>query len=246
MSFPAVVHGEWIKVRSLRSTTGSLISIFFATTAVSVLICATLSRSESGGADFDPVRISYDGLSFGQLAAITFGAMAMAGEYRNAGIQVSLAAVPNRGLFYAAKLAVVGGLALVVGLVTSLVCFLSGQALIGAGVGIGDRGALRAVIGCGLYFACVALLATGLAALLRSVTGVLTLLIPLFLFLPFVIGDVSGDGSIADFFPDSAGRQILVQDPSGALGPWTGMAVLAGWAAAAVLAGWFALRRRDA
>jgi hypothetical protein len=37
----------------------------------------------------------------------------------------------------------------------------------------------------------------------------------------------------------------MLQDPAGPLGPWSGMAVLAGWTAAAVSAGWLALRHRD-
>jgi ABC-2 type transport system permease protein len=248
VSFPAVVHAEWIKIRSLRSLAGSLMSVFLATAGFSILVCAALGRPEPGVTDFDPVLFSYYGLNFGQMAALTFGAIAMAAEYKNAGIRVSLAAVPNRGLFYAAKLAVVGGPAFVVGLVTSLTCFLSGQALIdkGFGIGIGDPGALRAVVGCALYFALISLLSAGLAALLRSVTGALSLLVPLFLILPFVIGDVSRDSSAAEFLPDRAGQQILLQDPAGTLGPWSGMAVLAVWSALATAAGWWALRRRDA
>ncbi|WP_406264701.1 ABC transporter permease [Streptomyces sp. NBC_00191] len=247
MSFSAVVHAEWIKIRSLRSLTGSLMSLFLATAGFSILFCATLGRPEPGVTDFDPVVFSYYGLNFGQMAALTFGAIATAAEYKNAGIRISLAAVPNRALFYTAKLAVVGGLACAVGLVTSLTCFLSGQALMdrGFGIGIGDPGALRSVAGCALYFALISLLSAGLAALLRSVTGALSLLVPLFLILPFVIGDVSGD-SAAEFLPDRAGQQILLQDPSGTLGPWSGMAVLAAWTALAVTAGWWALCRRDA
>ncbi|MET7617158.1 ABC transporter permease [Streptomyces sp. NPDC005408] len=248
VSFPAVVHAEWIKVRSLRSLSASLMSVFLATAGLSILVCSTLGRPEPDVTDFDPVLFSYYGLNLGQMAALTFGAIAMAAEYKNAGIRVSLAAVPNRALFYAAKLAAVGGLALIVGMITSLTCFFSGQALMdkGLGIGIGDPGALRAVVGCALYFMLISLLSAGLAALLRSVTGALSLLVPLFLILPFVIGDVSNDSGAADFFPDRAGQQVLLQDPSGSLGPWSGLGVLASWSALAVAAGWWALRRRDA
>lgn len=248
MSFPAVLHTEWIKVRSLRSLVGSLLTVPVATAGLSLLICAALGRPQPGSTDFDPVLFSYYGLNFGQLAAIIFSVMAMAGEYKNAGIRISLAAVPNRTLFYGAKLAVIGGCVLAVGLVASLISFLGGQALMdrGFGMGIADPGALRAVVGCAFYLALISLLSAGAAALLRSVTGALSLLVPLFLIVPFVVGDVSQGGSGADFLPDRAGQQVLLQHPVGTLGPWSGMAVLAAWTALAAGAGWWALRRRDA
>lgn len=77
-------------------------------------------------------------------------------------------------------------------------------------------------------------------------TGALSLLVPLFLILPFLIVDVSRDSSAAEFLPDRAGQQILLQDPAGTLGPGSGMAVLAVWSALATAAGWWALRRRGA
>ncbi|MFJ8309782.1 MULTISPECIES: ABC transporter permease [unclassified Streptomyces] len=248
MSYPAVLHTEWIKIRSLRSLVGSLLTVPVATAGLSLLMCGSLGRPERGSTNFDPILFSYYGLNFGQLAAIIFGVIAMAGEYKNAGIRISLAAVPNRGLFYGAKLALVGGCVLAVGLVASLISFLGGQALMdkGFGIGIGDPGALRAVMGCALYLALISVLAAGVGALLRSVTGALSVLVPLFLIVPFVVGDVSQGGGAADFLPDRAGRQVLLQDPAGTLGPWSGMAVLAGWTALAAAAGWWALRRRDA
>ncbi|WP_406509597.1 ABC transporter permease [Streptomyces sp. NBC_00212] len=248
MSFPAVLHTEWIKVRSLRSLVGSLLTVPVATAGLSLLVCAALGRPQPGSTDFDPVLFSYYGLNFGQLAAIIFSVIAMAGEYKNAGIRISLAAVPDRTLFYGAKLAVIGGCVLAVGLVAGLISFLGGQALMdrGFGIGIADPGALRAVVGCAFYLALISLLSAGVAALLRSVTGALSVLVPLFLIVPFVVGDVSQGGSGADFLPDRAGQQVLLQHPVGTLGPWSGMAVLAAWTALAAGAGWWALRRRDA
>ncbi|WP_328581226.1 ABC transporter permease [Streptomyces sp. NBC_00370] len=248
MSLPAAAHAEWLKVRSLWVLPSSLTGAFLVTTVFSLLICGTLGPDDTAGADFDPLLLSYAGLSFGQLAAIVFGAVAMASEYRAGAIQVSLAAVPDRRAFYTAKLAVVAVLALAVGLVTGLVCFVGGQALIGTefGIGLGDQAAPRAILGCGLYLTCVSLLAAGVAAVLRSVAGTLSVLVPVFLLLPFVLGDVSGNGKAADFFPGQAGQRMLVLDPSGTPGAWTGLAVLIGWTAATVLAGGLALRRRDA
>ncbi|MDQ1010663.1 ABC-2 type transport system permease protein [Streptomyces sp. V4I23] len=215
-----------------------------APSASATLSVRPVLRSEPG---FDPVHSSFFGLNFGRIAAICFGSIAVAGEYRDGGIRVSLAAVPRRGVFWAGKIAVVGLLSLTVGLATGAACFALGQTLLGDhGVDIGAPGALRAVVGCGLYLALITLFAAGLAALLRSAPAVMGILIPFLLMLSFVLGDVSQGGSWVDFLPDRAGQQILLQEPDGPLGPWTGTGVLVLWVAAALRAGGRRLMRRDA
>ncbi|MEU9012940.1 ABC transporter permease subunit [Streptomyces sp. NPDC048479] len=247
VSITPVVHSEWLKIRSVRSLGATLGSVFLATVAFSLLMCATLGTEETGKTDFDPLRSSFFGLNFGQVAAICFGALAVSGEYKNGAVRISLAAVPRRGAFYAAKLAVIGGLALLVGLATSLTCFLAGQAFLGdRGVSLVAPGALRVVVGCGIYLALVTLFSAGLAAVLRSRPAVMGILIPFLLMLSFVLGDISEDGGIVEFLPDRAGRQVLLQESTGTLGPWSGLGVLGLWVAAALWAGWQSLHRRDA
>ncbi|MER5437651.1 ABC transporter permease [Streptomyces sp. NPDC002790] len=244
MSPTAVLHSEWIKVRSLRGSFGSLLAVFIATLAVTILAFATIGQAEAddGG---DLLFEAFYALNFGQIAVLAFGATAVSSEYLNNALRVSLAAVPNRNRFYAAKMAVVGASALVVAMVTSFASFLVGQAFMGPyALGLGDPGALRACVGGGVYLALMALLAAGLTAVLRSAVAVLSILVPFLLIVSFVVGDIAG--SAADYLPDRAGQQILHQHTEGSLGPWTGLAVTALWAAAAVLAGWWAVRRRDA
>ncbi|NWF28447.1 ABC transporter permease [Streptomyces sp. PKU-EA00015] len=247
LSVRPVLRSEWLKIRTVRSQCLTLASVFAATVGFSALMCATFSAEELSEPGFDPVHSSFFGLNFGQIAAVCFGSIAVAGEYRDGGIRVSLAAVPRRGVFWAGKIAVVGLLSLAVGLATSAACFALGQTLLGDdGVGIGAPGALRAVVGCGLYLALITLLAAGLAALLRSAPAVMGILIPFLLMLSFVLGDVSQGGGWVDFLPDRAGQQILLQEPDGPLGPWTGTGVLVLWVAAALWAGGRRLMRRDA
>ncbi|MGX1883060.1 ABC transporter permease [Streptomyces sp. NPDC055287] len=245
MPTTAALHSEWIKVRSMRSTVGSLASVFAVTIAITVLASAPVGRAEADSADYDPVLGTFYALNFGQIAAIAFGTTAVSSEYVNGALRTSLTAVPDRSRFYAAKMALVAGPALAVGLVTGFAAFLAGQAFMGEyAIGLGDPGVLRACVGCGIYLALMALFAAGLTTLLRSGVAVLSLLIPFILIVSFVIGDVA-EGAAA-YLPDRAGQLVLQQDPTGSLGPWTGLAVTAAWAAAAVLAGWWALRRRDA
>ncbi|NBE53703.1 ABC transporter permease [Streptomyces boluensis] len=245
MNATAVLHSEWIKLKSLRGTAGSLLAVLLVTVGITALAFATIGRSEADNAGAEPVYDAFYALNFGQIAAITFGATAVSSEYVGGALRVSLAAVPRRGLLYAAKAAVVGALALVVGVATSFTAFLVGQSFLGPyAIGLDRPGAVRACLGAGIYLALMALLAAGLTTVLRSGVAVLSILIPFILIVSFVVGDVAGGA--ADFLPDRAGQQILHEHPAGTLGAWSGLAVCAAWAAAALLAGWWSLRRRDA
>ncbi|MEV3988237.1 ABC transporter permease [Streptomyces sp. NPDC049837] len=244
MRTAAVLHSEWLKIRTMRSLMAALIAVFAVTAGITVLVNALTGADEAGQTGDDPLFAAFFGLNFGQVAAIAFGTLAVSSEYVNGALRVSLAAVPDRTRFYAAKAAVVGSLVLLVGVVTGFVTFLGGQAFVGErALGLGDPGAVRACVGSGLYLALMALFAAGLAAVLRSGTAVLSVLVPFVLIVSFVVGDVAS--GVADYLPDQAGQLVVHQDTPG-IGPWTGLAVTAGWAAAALLAGWFAVRRRDA
>ncbi|WPO76205.1 ABC transporter permease subunit [Streptomyces sp. KN37] len=244
MSVPAVLHSEWIKIRSVRASIGSLLAVFAATPAITLLVFATVGRAEAEGGE-DPVFGAFYAINFAQIAAIAFGATAVSSEYAGGALRISLSAVPRRGLFYAAKTAIVATAALVVGLATAFATFFAGQAFLGKyAIGLGEPGALRACIGGGIYLALMALFATGLTFLLRSAVAVLSLLIPFILIVSFVVGGIAVGA--ASYLPDRAGQQVLHQDPAGGLGAWTGLAVTALWAAAALVAGWWAVHRRDA
>ncbi|MFD3523548.1 ABC transporter permease [Streptomyces sp. NPDC058653] len=245
MSTSAVLRSEWIKTRTLPGSAWSLLACFVLSVGFAVAANAAFGEDEADNADFDALYSVFIGLNLGQIALIAFGTMAMSSEYQGGAIRASLAAVPNRGLFYAAKLANVAGPALVLGLLTTLASFLGGSAAMGdAALSPGDGDAIRAVLGGAVYLTLMALLAAGLTAVLRSGVAVLSILIPFILVLSMVLGPASG--SVADLLPDRAGQQVLYVDPPGDLAPLTGLAVTALWTGAALLAGWWSLRRRDA
>ncbi|MFB7916606.1 ABC transporter permease [Streptomyces sp. NPDC056061] len=244
MSVPAVFHSEWIKIRSVRASFGSLLAIFAATLAITLLVFATVGRAEAEGGE-DPVFGAFYAINFAQIAAIAFGATAVSSEYAGGALRISLSAVPRRGLFYAAKTAIVAVTAFVVGIVTAFATFFTGQAFLGEyAIDLDEPGALRACVGGGIYLALMALFATGLTFLLRSAVATLSLLVPFILIVSFVVGDVA-EGA-AGYLPDRAGQQVLHQTPVGGLDPWTGLAVTALWAVVALLGGWWSVRRRDA
>lgn len=240
-----VLHSEWIKIRSLRGTFGALIAIFAATVGIQVLTAALIGTAEEGSMGEDPLLAAFYGLNFGQIAAFAFGATALSSEFYNSALRTSLTAVPNRARLYLSKMAMVGGLAFLVGQLAAVATFVGGQAFMGPyTLELGSPGTYRAIFGCGVYLALMALLAAGLTAVLRSASAVLSLLIPFVLILSFVLGQASE--GVAGYLPDRAGQMMMRLDTSVGLAPWAGLGVLALWTLVAVTAGWVSVRRRDA
>ncbi|MGV9943320.1 ABC transporter permease [Streptomyces sp. NPDC003401] len=240
MGFLPALHAEWIKTRTLRSQTITLGAIPLATVAFSLLAAA-----DTDAADADPLFSAFFGVSFGQIAAVAFGTTAVAAEFQGGALRVSLAAVPHRGRWSAAKATAIALPVLAVGLATGLLTWaVAGGAAGGGTTRFGTAEGLRAAVGCGLYLTLMALLAAGLTAVVRSGVATLAVLVPFLLIVSFVVGDMSG--SAADLLPDRAGQIALHSTWDGALGPWTGLAVTALWTAAALAAGAWRLRHRDA
>lgn len=241
MEFTPVLRSEWLKIRTLRSLPGTLLALFTATLAFSAI--AGVSDAPDPG--FDPLFTVLSGVIPGQIAAISFGAMAVSSEFHQGALRLSLAAVPRRGRWFAAKAAAIAVPTLLVGVLTALAALLVGRTGLGpAAGGLSTGEQVRGVVGCGVYLMLMALLAAGTAALLRSGVATLSLLVPFILVVSFVIGDATG--TVADLLPDKAGQLVLRETYDGTLGPWSGLAVTALWTAAALLAGAWSLRRRDA
>ncbi|MFD3695259.1 ABC transporter permease [Streptomyces sp. NPDC058646] len=240
-----VLHSEWIKIRSLRGALGALISVLAVTVGIQVLTAAAIGRAEEGSMGEDPLLAAFYGVNFGQTAAIVFGASAFSSEFLNGALRTSFTAVPHRTRFYLSKISVVGGLALVVGQVTGFLTFVAGQSLMGPyALELGDPGTVRAIVGCGFYLSVISLFAAGLTAVLRSGVAVISLLIPFFLIVSFLVGEAVG--GLGQYMPDRAGQMVMRIEPHGDLGAWTGLGVMALWALVAVVGGWIAVRRRDA
>jgi ABC-2 type transport system permease protein len=198
---------------------------------------------------FDPTVTSFAGTSLGQLAMIAFGILVVSNEYSTGMIRASLAAVPQRGAFMAAKVAIATALALVVGMATSFLAFFLGQAMLGPyRTTIGEPGVLRAVFGGGLYMGLIALFAMGVTWMLRSPMLSFGVLMPFFFMISGILANVEATKKVGDYLPDVAGSQIMsvVDDGERPYGPWGGLLIMIAWVVAAVLAGYMVLKRRDA
>ncbi|HEY3480165.1 MAG TPA: ABC transporter permease [Streptomyces sp.] len=255
-SVTAVLESEWTKIRSVRSTIWTLALAFLVTVGLAAVICATINatfdnQSQSDQASFDPTQATFFSMTLGQLALIVFGVLVMSSEYSTGMIRTSLAAVPQRGTFYAAKVAVAGALALVVAMATSFLTFFLGNALLGSHkASIGDPGVMRAVVGAGLYMTLLVLLCVGAAAMLRSPMLGLGILMPFFFLISPILSAVPKVKTVARYFPDQAGRKIMetvqTSDNQTPYGPWAGLAIMAVWVVVALIGGYVVLRKRDA
>jgi ABC-2 type transport system permease protein len=257
-SVPAVLQSEWTKIRTVSSTTWTLVSAFAVTVAMgaalSALLKATfddLSREEQ--LTFDPTFISFSGMILGQLAMVVFGVLVVGTEYSSGMIRTSLAAVPQRATFIFSKITVATALALLVGMATSFLSFFLGQALLGEHrTTIGADNVLRAVVGGGLYMGLIALFSMGVATMLRSSMLSLGILMPFFFLVSQILASVPKAKTVAQYFPDQAGSKIMqvVPDALGSdkapYGPWGGLGIMVVWVVAALIGGYLVLRKRDA
>ncbi|MEU3980639.1 ABC transporter permease [Streptomyces sp. NPDC026672] len=250
-SLPAVLAAEWIKIRSVRSTPWTLALAFVTTVGLSVAFgFAVRDLMASDPVDnYDPVATGLSGLLYTQVVLVVFGVLVVSTEYTTGMIRASLTAVPSRGLFYGCKVLAGTLAALAVSVVTVFVTFFAGEAAIGSryNASIQDPGALRAVLGTCAYLTLLTAFSMGVAAMLRSSTLSLGILIPLFFALSRLIGKIPGLLTVTRYLPDQAGLRVMAVVPQGpGPGPVAGLLVLLAWTVAALLGGYLVLVRRDA
>jgi ABC-2 type transport system permease protein len=250
-----VLAAEWIKLRSLRSTAGMLAASVAAIVGIGLLLAwiALLHLNAGHGlGSVAPASVSLFGVYVAQLTVGALGVMLFTGEYSTGLIRATLAAVPGRLPVLWAKLGVFAAVAVVTLEAALLLSFLAGQAILSAhhsGVSLSDPGALRVVLGAGLYLTVVGLLGIALGCLLRSTAGGIATLLGIMLVLP-VLGGVLPSGwsrHVAPYLPSTAGQAVMQLHPAaGILPPWNGFTVFAGYTAVAVAAAALLLKRRDA
>jgi ABC-2 type transport system permease protein len=259
----ATLRAEATKLWTLAGVRWLAAAIVAALVVVGPAVASTLgpeSCRRDAACGVDPVRASLAGVWVAQIAAAVLGVVAMSTEYEPAQIRTTLAAMPRRLHVLAAKLVVVAGVAAAAGVVGTLGALAAGRAVVarsgfasavgGAGVSLADAATVRAAVGTACYLALVAVLALGVATVLRDAAlGVVSVLSLLFLFpiMAAVVSDPTWQHRIQRYAPMDAG--LAVQATRGldhlAIGPWAGLAVLAGYAAAGLAAGAVAFRYRD-
>jgi ABC-2 type transport system permease protein len=218
ITFGHLLHSEWTKFRSLRSTWLTVLTTAVLGIGISALATRAQGLDFFGAtaedqAKFDPTAISLTSIILAQLAIGVLGVLVVTSEYATGMIQPSVTAVPRRGRLLAAKALVFTGVGLAVGELIGFTSFFIGQSILsdlGAPhAALDDPGVLRAVIGCGLYLAVLGLLGLALGTLVRSTAGAISLLITLTLLIRMIALALPAPlrDWISKYWPTTAGRR---------------------------------------
>ncbi len=254
-----VLHSEWIKIRSLRSTWLSLLAALLIVDGLGTLFASLHThRVENnvgpagGRVLIDATQVSLRGVFLAQLAIGVLGVLVITGEYATGMIRSSLVAVPRRAPVLTAKVTVYAGTVFLVALAGTFTAFLLGQA-VQAGTGdqatLSTPGALRAILAAAVYLTLIGITAVGLGFLIRNTAGAIATLFGLVLVAPILANTLPSPYAtdVGKILPLNTLNQAISThlDPT-LLSPWAGIAVTAAWAAAALLGGTIVLLRRDA
>jgi ABC-type transport system involved in multi-copper enzyme maturation permease subunit len=236
---------EWVKLRTLRSTTWVLSAGLALSVALGV-VAGYNTRSVTG----DPTSNVLAGVILGQVVLGVLGALMMTSEYSSGMIRVTLATVPRRPLMLAAKATTLGLAGLIAGEITTFASFLLGIAVLRPSVphpSLSDPAVLRAVALTGLYLTLIGLAGLGVGTVIRHGPGAVATLVGALFVLPLIAGAASvGTGK---FMPQMiAGNSLAAVKPVQGFdwSPWLELGIVAAYPAILLAAGCWLLVRRDA
>jgi ABC-2 type transport system permease protein len=252
------LRSEFTKLRSVRSTYWTLITLVVFVVGIGLLVGLGLAHAASHGHYHGSGTAGLFGLIVGQLIIAVLGALTVTSEFSTGMMRTSLTVMPRRGTLIAAKGIVFLVTALVTGLIASFGAFFACQAFLAhqhLALTLGEPNVLRAVIGGALFLTAAGMLAFGLGLLIRHTAGAICAAVGL-LFVLFVLFQIASNflpaswaNDITRWIPLNAGIpiwQVQAQPASAHLfGPWTGFAVFCGYAAVALAAGMISFRKRN-
>jgi ABC-2 type transport system permease protein len=254
------LRSEWTKLRTVRSTGYSLLSMaVIAIGLMSLIAWATMNRwtrldpPDRIDLTAHPLEVILVRPVFiSQLVVAVLGVMVISAEYTTGMIRSTLQAQPRRLTVLAAKVAVFAALMLVVGELLSFAAFFVGRPIIAdhIRVSLGDPGVTRSVLGAGLYLALLGLFALAFGAILRHTAGAITAVLGIVLVLSNLTGLLpdSWGRHINAWMPTNAGQLIMQprSAPDDLLSAWQGLAVFAGWTALLLIIAGVLFVKRDA
>jgi ABC-2 type transport system permease protein len=257
VTLPRVIHSEWTKLWSLRSTRWSLLLAFVAQAGLGPLIALIeMARwshlSLQDRLTINPIDHSLGGWHLAQLAVAILGVMTITGEYHTGMIRSSLMAAPKRLPVLWAKLLVFSVVVLVLMLIAAFIGFLGGQAIFTqhhVNVTLSAPHALRTVFGAALFTTATGAMCVALGTIVRRTAGGIALFVGVFFVLPGLIEILPSTtaDAIHPYLPSNAGGAIAqaLADPN-QFSAWGGFALFCGYTVAMIAIAAVLLLRRDA
>jgi ABC-2 type transport system permease protein len=253
----SVLACEWTKLRSVRSSTLTVLAAAAATIAVGLITANDAvtywdQASASQRTAFDPIWVSLTGLVLTQLVFGALGVLAISSEYASGTIRTTLTAVPRRWTILAAKAVVVATVAFLAGELIAFAAFFAGQAVLSAqdlNVALGHPGVLRGLLGAGFFLCVMALLGLGLGAIIRHTAGAVSALFGLIFLVPPIVQALPTpwDARIGRYLLPEPGKQlILLEHTPARLSVGAAFLFCAAYAAVALGVAGLLINRRDA
>ncbi|MEU8258081.1 hypothetical protein AB0C06_27875 [Micromonospora inaquosa] len=226
-----LVAAELIKIRSLPATWIALAVAVVANATLGFIAATDVIRLAG---DDGPTSIAEIGtvMLAPVYAYLAIPVFAAGSEYRGGQLRLSLAAVPGRGRFLAAKLLAT----LAASLVAAVLVVLPNLVLRGA---LGDLGRHLVV------YLLLALIGYGLAFAVRTVVTPIAVLCTFPILISTTLGGLWPEA--VRLLPHETALSLLDMpaDPATALSPVAGLLVLAAWATGSVTIAWILVTRRD-
>ena len=238
------IAGEWTKMRTLRSTMWTIVTMAMVTVGVAVLVAATTSLQP----DDTILGGSLGNAAVGQVAAGILGVVVVSGEYSSGTIRATLSACPRRLVVLTAKTLVVAAVVFVVALASALAAYGVGTIML-SGRGYTPGVPMPALLGIALGYAAVAILGVAAGTALRYPAGGITSVAAILL-LPTLIGPLFGEWQRWIVGASSiAALQKLAESSDaapGSFGAWPSLWFVCGYSLAALAVSGWLLYRRDA
>jgi ABC-2 type transport system permease protein len=250
-----VIHSEWIKLRSVRSTVITIGAAAFVLVFFGVVFSSAAGSEAAQGPTAGltgPVDVSLAGSRLAVLIVGVVGALFAASEYSSGLIRTTFAATGSRLAVLRAKAVVIAPTIFVVTFLASIVAFVAGQAVYAGDeptVALTDPGALRVLVGAAFYHAGIAVLGVALGFILRSTAGAIGTIVATVFIAPGLISFLpeSLSDSVLKVLPSEAGASMMAIEPAaGKLGATAAFGVFTVWVIAAIAVAAVRLQQRDA
>ncbi|WP_371778572.1 ABC transporter permease [Streptosporangium subroseum] len=240
-----LIHAELFKARANR-TTWILAAIAPAFCALWALATMPLLGLDGSTPLDQRVENVYNMAQQAYVFTLILGILGMTGEYRHQTITWAFLVTPVRGRVVTAKLAVYGMIGLLVAVVSTLVTFGAGAALLSAGGYPVTTPDLPAVLaGATLSTALYAVFGVALGALIRNQVAAIVVAVVWFTFGDYLLSSLLPE--VGRWLPTGAARAVggMTLQSGDLLPAWGGGLLFAAYVVAIVLAARLLTLRRD-